>query len=176
MFAAEKQIAGRVRHRERGQSAVLVVVLLAIVGGIAAWLFAARARSEAEAREFARDAATRLAVDLDRKFFDRAIAPDRVAKYPPSYRDRVIDKLRGFGRPIAPVELEGSVSFTSHFFQPTATFRAHLRYPQMPANLYLTISRPRGWWQIDDMNISWEQAAPPEPPPAPAAAAPSPRR
>lgn len=133
----------------------MVLIVGVIIGGIGWWLFQSRQQSEEQAKNFAREVATRLAVDLDRKYFDRVIAPERVAKYPPSFRDRVIDKFRGFGRPTGTVELEGDVVFTSVFFNPTATFRAKLTYPQMPAVLYLMVSRPKGWWQIDEMNISW---------------------
>jgi hypothetical protein len=158
-----------VRHtRERGQAIILILVVIAVGAGIAWWLFTARQQSEEEARAFARDAARRMAFDLDRKFLDRVIAPDQVAKYPPSFRDRIIEKLRGFGRPSGDIELDGKVHFTSHFFEPTARFRARLTYPQSPVDLYLAISRPKGWWQIDDMNVSWDQPPPPEtPPPSP---------
>ena len=166
----------RFGHSTRGQTTVLVLVVLAIFGGIAWWLVSSRQQSEKEAREFARDTATRLAFNFDRKFLDRVIAPERVAKYPPSYRDRVVEKLRGFGRPTEPVEVDGQVLFTSYFFNPTASFRAQLKYPGMPAALHLTVSRPRGWWQIDDLNVSWEQPPPPEPAPAPEIPPPPPPR
>lgn len=148
------------------QAIIIVLVVFAVLAALVWWLFSARQQSEAAAREFARDAATRLAFDLDRKFLDRTIAPDRVAKYPPSYRDRIITKLSGFGRPTAPAEMSGDVYFTSYFFQPSGTFRARLQYPQMPAEIHMAISRPKGWWQIDDINISWDQPPPPEPVPS----------
>ena len=136
-----------------------MLILVALGAAIAWWLTVSRQKSEEQAKGFAREVATRLAVDLDRKFLDRVIAPERVAKYPPSFRDRVIEKFRGFGRPTGPVELEGDVVFTSGFFNPAGTFRAKLTYPQMPAVLYLMVSRPKGWWQIDEMNISWTPPA-----------------
>ena len=146
---------------------MLAIVLVAIVGGLAWWLFASREQSEAEAKNFVRETATRLAFDLDRKFLDRVIAPEQVAKYPPSFRDRVIGKFRAFGRPNdAAVEVEGDLFFTNYFFQPRGNFRAKLTYPTTPVVLYLSISRPKGWWQIDEMNISWEQPPPPVPPAA----------
>lgn len=135
--------------------------MLAAIGW---WLILSRQESEAQARDFAREAATRLAFDLDRKFLDRVIAPARVAKYPPSFRDRIIDKLRGFGKPTGPAEIEGEVWFTSYFFTPSGTFRAKLTYSRTPVVLYFAVSRPQGWWQIDDLNVSWE--APPVEPPA----------
>ena len=162
------------RRRERGQAIVLVLILIAAGAGIVWWLFTARQQSEEEARAFAREAARRMAFDLDRKFLDRVIAPDQVTRYPPSFRDRIIEKLRSFGRPSGEVELDGEVVFTSHFFQPAARFRARLTYPQSPVDLYLAVSRPKGWWQIDDMNVSWEQPAPPPPPPELVLPSPSP--
>ena len=167
----------RHRCRESGQAIVLVLIVVAILAALAWWLILSRQESEEQAKDFAREVATRLAVNLDRKFLDRVIAPERVAKYPPSFRDRVVEKFRGFGRPTGSVEVEGDVVFTSVFFQPSGTFRAKLNYPDMPAVLYLMISRPKGWWQIDEMNISWTPPAatqaptellpaePPAPPP-----------
>ena len=144
---------------------VLVLIVLALIGGIIWWLFASREQSERAARDFAREVATRLAFDFDRKLLDRVMAPERTAKYPPSFRDRLIANLRKFGRPTKPVEVTGDVYFVSHFFEPIGTFRAQLDYPDMPAELQFAISRPRGWWQIDDINVTWELPPPPEPPP-----------
>ena len=152
--------------RERGQAAVLVLIVVALIIGVAWWLITSRQQSEAEAKNFVREAATRLAFDLDRKFLDRVIAPEQVAKYPPSFRDRVIQKFRGFGRPTGAVEVEGDLFFTNYFFLPSGNFRAKLNYPTTPVVLYLAISRPKGWWQINELNISWEQPPPPPPPAA----------
>lgn len=157
------------RQGETGQAIILVLIVVAIIAALVWWLILARQESEAQARDFARDAATRLAFALDRKFLDRTIAPERAPRYPPSFRDRIVDKLRGFGRPTAPPEMSGDVYFSSYFFQPSGTFRAQFRYPQMPVEIHMAISRPKGWWQIDDLNISWDQPAPPEPVPAAAA-------
>ena len=178
MSAADEPASLRLRRRAEdcGQTVVLVIIVVAVLGGAAWWLYNSREQSEREAREFARDVATRLAFDLDRKLLYRLIAPDRVAKYPPSYRDRVIEKFRGFGRTTAPADLTGDVFFTSHFFKPVGTFRAQFSYPSMPATLYLSVSRPRGWWQIDDLRVSWEPAPPPEPPPISPAPTPTPLR
>lgn len=162
------------RRSESAQTVVLVLIVVAILGGIAWWMYSARDQREAEAKQFARTVATRLAFDLDRKLLDRVIAPERVARYPPSYRDRIIDKLRGFGRPVASPEVSGDVFFTSGFFSPTGTFRADLQYPDMPAAIYLAVSQPKGWWQIDDINVSWDPPPLPEPPPSTAPASPSP--
>ena len=154
----------RLRAREGGQTVVLALIVLAVVGALVWWLFDSRERNERAAREFARDVATRLAFDLDRKLLDRVIPSERTAKYPPSFRDRLIANLRKFGRPTEPIEVTGDVYFVNHFFEPIGTFRAPLKYPGQPAELQFAISRPRGWWQIDDINVTWELPPPPEPP------------
>ncbi len=164
MLKTDHATALRRRQRERGQTVVLVLVVVAIIIAIAWWLITSRQQSEAEAENFVRETATRLAFDLDRKVLDRVIAPEQVAKYPPSFRDRVVQKLQGFGRPTGAVEVEGELFFTNYFFQPSGNFRAKVTYPTTPAVLYFAISRPKGWWQINELNISWEQAPPPPPP------------
>ena len=155
----------------------MVLIVVAIIGGIAWWMVRAREGSKRDAKEFVRQAATRLAFEHDRKFLDRVIAPDRVSKYPPSFRERLVEKLRGFGRPSAPPEVEGEVLFVRGFFEPMGNFTAKLPYAnQPPATLQFAISRPKGWWQIDNVNVLWElpqpvevAPAPPPPPPTPAA-------
>lgn len=147
----------------------MVLIVVAIIAALGWWVILSRQESEAQARDFARDAATRLAFDFDRKFLDRTIAPERVSKYPPSFRERIVERLRGFGRPTAPPEMTGDVVFTSYFFQPSGTFRARVQYPQMPVEIHLAISRPKGWWQIDDLVIWWDQPLPAEQVPAGAA-------
>lgn len=167
--------APRWRARERGQTAVLVLIVVAILIAVAWWLIRSRQQSEVEAKNFVRDTATRLAFDLDRKVLDRAIAPEQVAKYPPSFRERVIEKFRGFGRPTSAAEVEGDLFFTNYFFQPSGNFRARFTYPTMPVVLHLAISRPKGWWQINELNISWEQPPPPAPSPVETTPAPQPQ-
>lgn len=150
---------------EEGQAAFLVLIIVAILIGIASWLFSARHGGERDARAFAKEAAQRIAFDLDRSFIDRVIAPEQVTRYPPSFRERLLERLRGFGRPSGDIEVDGEIWFVSHFFQPSGRFRAALNYSGRPVYLYLAVSRPKGWWQIDDMHVSWEQPAE-EPPPA----------
>ena len=156
-----------------------MLIVVAIIGGIAWWMVRAREGSKRDAEEFVRQAATRLAFDHDHKFLDRVIAPDRVSKYPPSFRERLVEKLRGFGRPSAPPEVEGEVTFVRGFFEPMGNFTARLQYAnQPPATLQFAISRPKGWWQIDNVNVLWElpqpvEVAPAQAPPTPAASPPA---
>ena len=144
---------------------MLVLIVLAILGGVYAWLVTSKHQSEAEARAFAAEAGTRLAFQFDRKFLDTHIAPDKQTHYPVSFRDRLLDRLRGLGIPAGPVDVDGDVTFTSQFFQPVGQFRVRLNYSAAPAFLYLTVSHPHEWWQIDTINLTWNK-----PPVEPAAA------
>ncbi len=161
------------RCRERGQAIVLLLIALAVVGGLAWWLSASREKSQEAATAFAREAGVRLGRQFDRRFLDVHIAPEVQTRFPASFRDRVIEHLQRFGVADENVEVEGDVAFTNHFFQPRGTFKVHLFYPSgMKADLYLTVSDPHGWWQIDYANLVWYppgqtapagEAAPPAP-------------
>jgi hypothetical protein len=77
------------------------------------------------------------------------------------------------------MEVTGQVSFTSEFFQPFGRFRVHLQYPNNKAELQMTVSNPRGWWQFKDLNFLWYPPVEPAqavPSPAAAAATASPTR
>ncbi len=146
------------RHRgpERGEAIVLLLIALAVVGGIAWWLFHTRAESQEAATAFAREAGVRLGRQFDRKFLDVHIGPEVQTRFPASFRDRLIEHLQRLGVAEENVEAEGDVEFTNHFFQPHGTFKVHLFYPTgMKTDLYLTVSDPHGWWQIDYANLVW---------------------
>lgn len=149
---------------ERGQVVVLLVIVLAVLGGGAWWLFVAKRQSEEGARAFAREAATRLALHFDQKFLDVRLGREAQVSYPPSFRERLLNRLRQLGVPAQEIELEGEVTFTSHFFEPKGQFRARLNYPTKPAYLDLTVSN-RQTWQIDRLNLTWDPTpvATPEP-------------
>ena len=138
---------------------LLLLIVVAILVALGWWLFSARAARAQEAKAFAREVATRLAFDLDRKVLDLRLGREAQVRYPPSFRDRLIERLRGFGRPAGPIEVKGDVVFTSHFFQPSGLLRAELSYPEMRVYLDLTISHPQMWWQIDTIMLSWEPIA-----------------
>jgi cbb3-type cytochrome oxidase subunit 3 len=149
----------------RGQAVVLLLIVLVVVGGIVWWLFRARDKSEAEARAFAKEAATRLAFHHDVKFLNARLGPQVQTKYPPSFRDRFFDRLRSLGSPSGSPDVEGRVMFTSQFFQPVGEFSCRIDYPHAPATIALGISRPSGWWQIDYFNLTWTPPGQPAAPP-----------
>jgi hypothetical protein len=168
--------AVRRHHATRGEALVFALILLGIGAGLLWWLFSSRAKSQDAAFAFAREATTRIALEHDRKFLDGHLAPSVQTIYPPSFRERMIDRLKQFGSPVREPEIEGQVSFRSHFFSPSGHFYARLAYPDASkAVLDLTVSNRHGW-RIDEMNLIWyppEQPLAAPPPPAPATAAPT---
>jgi hypothetical protein len=144
------------RRREGGQVLVLFLIVLAVLGGIGWWLFTSRDQSGQAARAFAREAGLKLGREHDQKFLDVHIGPEVQTRYPPSYRERLLTKLRGLGVASDDVQVEGDVAFTSHFFSPHGRFKVLLGYPDTrKAELYLVVSNPHPWWQIDEINLVW---------------------
>jgi len=138
-----------------GPTLAFLAIVLAVLMAGACWLYWSRLSNEKAARNFAREMAEHLATQLDRKFLDTHMAPEREAHYPPSYRDRFIDNLRSLGKPSDPATIEGNVTFDSYIFDPRGSFTAHLNYASGPAQISYAFSRPKGWWQIDGLNLSW---------------------
>ena len=143
------------RSAVHGQAIVLLLIVVVVLGGIAWWLFTARDGSEADARAFAKEAATRLAFQHDTKFLNLHLGLEAQRKYPPSFRERFFDRLRSLGSPSGTPDVEGRVMFTSQFFQPTGEFSCLIQYPHAPATISMAISRPTGRWQIDYLNLIW---------------------
>lgn len=133
-----------------------MLIVVAILGGIGWWLVSSRLQREQEAKAFVREVATRLAFEFDRKILDVRLGREAQVRYPPSFRDRIVDKLRTFGRPADGIGVRGDVMFTSYFFQPSGLLRAELTYPDKRAYIDLTISHPQMWWQIDTLSLIWE--------------------
>lgn len=145
----------------------MLVILLLILGGIVWWLYAARRDAETKVRTFAAEVAKRTAVDFDGKFLDLHLSNAAQAQYLPSWRDRLFERLRGFGVPAQPIEAQGDVAFSSQFFDPHGLFRAQLKYPTMSAQLEMSISRGMTKWQIDTIDLTWNPPPAPSPSPTP---------
>lgn len=156
------------QRRTSGQAIVMLLILLAILGGGYWWLAHSKQTSEREAREFAKMAATRLACEFDQRFLDKYLGSEAQVRFPPSFRGRMMNWLRELGVASREIEIAGTVTYTSQFFQPVGQFRAHLKYPARYADLDLGVSCPNGWWQVDNVNLSYEPL--PTPTPAPVAA------
>jgi hypothetical protein len=157
------KISRTARIRGEGGIALLVIVLL-LVGGIVWWLYSSRRDAEKNARIFVTEVANRLAVNYDEKYFHVHQSPEAQKTYLRSARDRLLDRLREFGVPAQPIEIEGTLVFTKQFFDPHGTFRAQLKYPTTTAQLDIDISRGMTVWQIDAVNLTG--TPPPTPTPA----------
>lgn len=158
------KLARTARTKGEGAVALLVIVLL-LLGGIVWWLYSSRRDAEKNARIFVTEVATRVAVNYDEKYFHVHQSPEAQRTYLRSARDRLLDRLREFGVPAQPIQVEGNLVFTSLFFDPRGTFRAQLKYPTTTAQLDIDISRGMTVWQIDAINLTGT------PPPAPTPAA-----
>lgn len=156
-----------IQRRTSGQAIVLVLIVLAILGGGYWFLQKSKREREKEAQDFARNTANRLALNFDQKFLDLHLSPEAKLRYPPSFRDRLISYLRGLGAPSRAIELTGTVTFTNQFFEPHGQFRAHLQYPDRSAEVDLAVSSPQALWQIDDINVTWTVVPVPTPIPTP---------
>jgi hypothetical protein len=143
----------------------MLVILLLILGGIAWWLYSSRQDAQKNVRAFAAEVTKRTTVDLDLKFLNLHLSAPAQGQYLMSWRDRLVDRLRGFGVPAQPIDIQGDVTFTSYFFDPHGVFRAELKYPTTSARLELGISRGMTMWQIDTIDLIW--IPPPEPTPGP---------
>lgn len=155
----QKLTATRGRRGVGGEAVVLLLLVLVIIAGIAWWLFSSRGGSEADARSFARELAARLATHHDRKFLNAQLSRQAEVQYPPSFRDRLLERLQRLGVAQGPFELKGRVMFVSHFFSPTAEFRIQLNYPNAPpAFLDVGMSRAQMRWQLDYLNLTYEPA------------------
>jgi hypothetical protein len=149
----------------RGQVIVLVVIVLALLGGGVWFLYSSRQDAEKNGRAFAALVAKRIAVNYDDKFFHVRLSPAAQGNYQQSWRERMLMQLRQLGVPSQPIEMKGDMAYTSHFFDPKGNFRAELKYPTTTAYLEMVISRGMTVWQIDEINLMWNP--PPTPTPAP---------
>ncbi len=146
------------RRRRSGQTIVFLLIVIALIGAGIWWLVTAKRENEQQARDFAAELGTRLAVNYDVKFLSMHLAPKAQVAYPPSFRDRLIENLRRLGTPTQPVGVTGKVQFTSYFFEAKGSFRVELDYPSAPAYLDLVVSHPKALWQVDGLNFTWTAA------------------
>ena len=157
--------AQAMKERESGQTIVLILIALAIIGGGWWFLNSSRASNEKSAWAFANDAATRIVLQQETRFLDRALSPSAQVLYPPSWRERLIAMIRETGTPQSDMRLRGHVEFVSGFFDPSGEFIAEWKFPNGPASIDLKISHPHQSWQIDGINWTWQPPPPPTPTP-----------
>ena len=148
-------------HRKGEGGLVLWIILLALLGGIAWFLYSARNEAERDMRNFAGQVAQTMAVNYDVRFLNNHMTPQAQINHIPSWRDRMVGYLKSFGPMSKPMETKGQVHFNSVFFDPSGTFETVLTYPTMTASLNLTIVRAMNNWQVDQIDLVWT------PPPTP---------
>jgi len=143
----------RKRNAAAGEGLVVVIILVALLGIGAWWLFSTKASSDKEARAFGREFITRLAVNYDQAYFAANLSPQARLENPPSRQAYIIGKLKEFGTPAQPIPIEESVTFESKFFSPRGYFNAKLNYPGQAAAMQIAISHPVGKWQVDNIEM-----------------------
>ena len=164
---------GRNSNR-RGEGGLAIwIILLALAAGALWFLYSSRAEAQRRAKEFAEQVVQTMAVNYDVRFLNNHMTPQAQASYIPSWRDRMVGFLKGFGPMSKPIETKGNVTFNSVFFDPRGTFQSELTYPTMTAKMNVTVIRGMNTWLVDEIDLVW--TPPPTPTPAPTvAASPSP--
>ena len=145
----------RSRARDRAEGLVLVIVILAVLGGIAWYLYSSRRNSEKEGWAYAREVAEHIALQRDARFIDINLSSQGQLEIPPSFRERILAKLGELGVPDKRINLTGKVTFTSYFFEPHGSFRAEVGFPNGRTYLDMAVSPSHGPWQIDALNLTW---------------------
>jgi hypothetical protein len=147
------------------------IILLALLAGAVWFLYSSRAEADKKMREFAGQIVQSMAVNYDVRFLNNHMTTAAQANYIPSWRDRMIGFLKGFGPVSKPIETTGNVHFDSLFFDPVGTFQTVLTYPTMTATMNLTVIRGMNNWQVDQIELNWTPPPTPTPSPTPAVTA-----
>lgn len=140
-----------------GQGLVIVIIVLALIGGGVWWLFSQKNTMDKEARAFGKEAIERLTVQHDLDFFSGHLSPQARLENPPSQQQYIISKFQQLGVPAQPIQIEENVVWESHFFEPKGYFTAHLNYPGGPATVQIATSHPVGKWQLDNFTFTASQ-------------------
>ena len=146
------------RSNSSGQIFVVLIILLAVIGAGAWWLFSNKQAMAKEGRDFGKETIQRIAVQHDLTFFSQRLSPEARRQFPPSVQQEFIAKFREFGAPVGAIDVQGDIQFQSHFFEPRGNFHARLNYPARPAEINVSVSHPVGRWQIDDIAFVPETA------------------
>ena len=158
------------QYKTSGQTIVLVVIVLVLLG-VAYWYLASTKQEMAkEGNQFANELVQKIVVQRDLNFFASRLSPQaRMNFAAPTAQQEFINEIARHGAPAGPVNVQGTIEFQSQFFEPHGSFHARINYPAEYAEMNFSISHPVGRWQIDDIVFipPRTQAAP-----APAMAAP----
>lgn len=152
-----KKLKMNFRSNSSGQIVVVLIILLAVIGAGAWWLFSNKQAMAKEGREFGREAIQRIAVQHDLSFFTSRLGPAGRRQFPPSAQQEFISEIAKLGAPVGPIDVQGDVQFQSQFFEPRGNFHARINYPARFAEINIAISHPVGRWQIDDASFMPER-------------------
>jgi hypothetical protein len=154
--------------QRKGEGGLAIwIILLALIGGAVWFLYSSRRDADGKMRQFADQIVQTMAVNYDVRFLNAHMTPQAQTNYIPSWRDRMVGFLKGFGPMSKPIQTKGDIQFTSGFFDPHGSFQSLLTYPTMTATLKLTVVRAMNTWQVDELELVW--TPPPTPTPAPMA-------
>jgi hypothetical protein len=142
--------------RENGFIA-LIIILVLVVGGLLAFLYAMRQSAEGEAMQFARQVIEKCAFQHDVNFLHSVVAADRRLTLPPSMDYDFIDQLTKLGTPDRNYAVTGDLQFDNYFFSPHGTYKSILTFPDRHGTIYVAIARPSGIWLLTDFGIMWER-------------------
>jgi PIN domain nuclease of toxin-antitoxin system len=145
------------RSNTSGQGLVVAIILLAIIAGGAWWLFNNKQTMDREARAFGREMIQQLTVNHDAAFFANHLSPQAKLDNPRSKQEYIMSKLQELGAAAQPIQIDESITWESHFFEPRGFFTAHLIYPAQTATLQIAVSHPVSKWQLDDITMTWNQ-------------------
>jgi hypothetical protein len=145
------------RCRSNGEGLVVIIIMLAIVGGGILWLYSHKKALDRDARAFGREIIQKLTVEHDVNFFVSNLSPQTRLNYPPSQVQVVQMQFTQLGAPQTPLKIDEQVTFESQFFEPKGYFTAHLLYPTGPAEMQVAVSHPVGKWQVDDMTFTMQR-------------------
>ena len=157
-------------HRKGEGGLPLLIIVLALLAGGLWFLYSSRTEAQKQARQFVDKVVQSMAVNYDVRFLNTHLTPQAQLSYIPSWRDRVIGFLKGFGPMTKPIETKGDLTFTSGFFDPHGRFESELTYANQTAKLNVAVSRGMNAWQVEEIELVWTPPPTPTPSPTPAVA------
>src|ERR1700722_4219390 len=126
-----------------GEGLVILIILIAVLGGGLWWLAAHKQTMDKAGRTFGRDVIQSLVVNHDVTFLANNLSPQEKLNLPPSELKLLIDQMTQLGVPAPGFQIEETMSWEGwwvfKFFEPHGSFAVHLNYPSGPAILQVMI-------------------------------------
>jgi hypothetical protein len=141
------------RSNSSGQILGVAIILLALLGAGAWWLFSNKQTMAKEGRAFGKEAIERIVLQRDAAFFASRLSPQARIQYPPSAQQEFFSEIEKLGTPVGSVDVQGDIEFQSQFFEPRGNFHARVNYAARGAEINIVISHPVGRWQLDEVSF-----------------------